>query len=141
MGDGEPAFGGLTEVGANLIERLTLGMAAGKCRNSRLVVRVIDVNMTVGRIRRRFGSRLPGAGGIRRHLLCTDIARDGMLAGFNLDLCRDIARDWPQLKLQASGGVRDASDVAAVRAAGASSAILGRALLEGRLDLSEALAC
>ena len=76
-----------------------------------------------------------------RHLLCTDIARDGMLAGFNLDLYRDIARDWPQLQLQASGGVRDADDVAAARAAGASSAILGRALLEGRLDLGEALAC
>lgn len=76
-----------------------------------------------------------------RHLLCTDIARDGMLAGFNLDLYRDIARDWPQLQLQASGGVRDAADVAAARAAGASSAILGRALLEGRLDLAEALAC
>jgi phosphoribosylformimino-5-aminoimidazole carboxamide ribotide isomerase len=76
-----------------------------------------------------------------RHLLCTDIARDGMLSGFNLDLYRDIARDWPQLQLQASGGVRDAGDVAGARAAGASGAILGRALLEGRLDLVEALAC
>lgn len=76
-----------------------------------------------------------------RHLLCTDIARDGMLSGFNLDLYRDIARDWPHLQLQASGGVRDAGDVAGARDAGASAAILGRALLEGRLDLREALAC
>jgi phosphoribosylformimino-5-aminoimidazole carboxamide ribotide isomerase len=76
-----------------------------------------------------------------QHVLCTDIARDGMLSGFNLALYRALARDWPALRVQASGGVRDAADVAAARDAGASAAILGRALLEGRLDLAEALAC
>ncbi|CAN5224421.1 1-(5-phosphoribosyl)-5-[(5-phosphoribosylamino)methylideneamino]imidazole-4-carboxamide isomerase [soil metagenome] len=76
-----------------------------------------------------------------RHLLCTDIARDGMLSGFNLDLYRQLSSDWPQLQIQASGGVRDAADVRAAREAGAAVAILGRALLEGRLDLDEALAC
>jgi phosphoribosylformimino-5-aminoimidazole carboxamide ribotide isomerase len=76
-----------------------------------------------------------------RHVLCTDIRRDGMLAGFNLALYADLARRWPQLRLQASGGVRDALDIAAARDAGAGAAILGRALLEGRLDLAQALAC
>jgi len=76
-----------------------------------------------------------------KHLLCTDIARDGMLAGFNLDLYRMLARRWPHLLIQASGGVRNVDDVLAARSAGASAAILGRALLEARFDLAEALAC
>jgi phosphoribosylformimino-5-aminoimidazole carboxamide ribotide isomerase len=76
-----------------------------------------------------------------RHVLCTDIRRDGMLGGFNLPLYADLAARWPQLAFQASGGVRDARDVAAARAVGAGAAILGRAVLEGRLDLAEVLAC
>jgi phosphoribosylformimino-5-aminoimidazole carboxamide ribotide isomerase len=76
-----------------------------------------------------------------KHLLCTDIARDGMLNGFNLDLYRTLARRWPQLRIQASGGVRSVDDVLAAREAGASAAILGRALIESRFDLAEALAC
>jgi phosphoribosylformimino-5-aminoimidazole carboxamide ribotide isomerase len=76
-----------------------------------------------------------------KHLLCTDIARDGMLGGFNLELYRMLAQRWPQLRIQASGGVRGVDDVQAARDAGASAAILGRALLEQRFDLAEALAC
>jgi phosphoribosylformimino-5-aminoimidazole carboxamide ribotide isomerase len=74
-------------------------------------------------------------------VLCTDIGRDGMLTGFNLDLYRQVASRFPKLRLQASGGVRCVEDVAEARAAGAGGAILGRALLEGRFDLAEALAC
>ena len=76
-----------------------------------------------------------------RHVLCTDIARDGMLAGYSLDLYRQLTLRWPELRLQASGGVRNAADIRAAREAGASGAILGRALLEGRFTLAEALAC
>ena len=76
-----------------------------------------------------------------RHLLCTDIARDGMLSGFNLDLYRQLSRRWPELAIQASGGVRSVADVIAARDAGASAAILGRGLLEGNFSLEEALAC
>jgi phosphoribosylformimino-5-aminoimidazole carboxamide ribotide isomerase len=80
------------------------------------------------------------ASGIR-NVLCTDIARDGMLSGFNVDLYRELAAAWPTLRLQASGGVRDLGDVRAARTAGASAAILGRALLEGRFSVAEAMAC
>ncbi len=73
------------------------------------------------------------------HLLCTDIARDGMLAGPNLDLYRALARAHPRVRLQASGGARNASDVAAARAAGCAGIVLGKALLEGRLTLEGAL--
>lgn len=76
-----------------------------------------------------------------RHLLCTDIDRDGMLAGFNLDLYRHLSRSVPQLALQASGGVRSLDDIRAAREAGAKGVILGRALLEGRFTLADALAC
>ena len=76
-----------------------------------------------------------------RHLLCTDIDRDGMLAGFNLDLYRHLAASVPQLALQASGGVRSLDDIRAARDAGAKAVILGRALLDGRFTVAEALAC
>lgn len=76
-----------------------------------------------------------------QHLLCTDIARDGMLSGPNLDLYAHLSRLLPGVAVQASGGVRDVADVAAARAAGCAGAVLGKALLEGRLRLQEALAC
>lgn len=75
-----------------------------------------------------------------RHLLCTDIDRDGMLTGFNLGLYRHLAAIAPALAVQASGGVRSVDDIRAARAAGAHGVILGRALLEGRFTLREALA-
>ncbi len=76
-----------------------------------------------------------------KHLLCTDIERDGMLAGFNLDLYRHLAESVPQLAVQASGGVCSLDDIRAAREAGARGVILGRALLEGRFTVAEALAC
>lgn len=76
-----------------------------------------------------------------RHLLCTDIHRDGMLAGFNLELYRYLATAVPSLAVQASGGVRSLEDIRAAREAGARGVILGRALLEGRFTLVEALSC
>lgn len=76
-----------------------------------------------------------------RHLLCTDIDRDGMLAGFNLALYRHLAELAPTLAVQASGGVRSVQDMRAARMAGVRGVILGRALLEGHFTLQEALAC
>jgi phosphoribosylformimino-5-aminoimidazole carboxamide ribotide isomerase len=81
------------------------------------------------------------AGKGARHLLCTDIDRDGMLAGFNLDLYRHLAETVPHLAVQASGGVRSLDDIRAAREAGAKGVILGRALLEARFTIEEALAC
>ncbi|AKC87752.1 1-(5-phosphoribosyl)-5-[(5-phosphoribosylamino)methylideneamino]imidazole-4-carboxamide isomerase [Pseudoxanthomonas suwonensis] len=75
-----------------------------------------------------------------RHLLCTDIARDGMLSGPNLDLYAHLHALAPGVAVQASGGVRDADDVRNARQVGCAGAVLGRALLEGRLELADALA-
>jgi len=76
-----------------------------------------------------------------RHLLCTDIARDGMLQGPNLDLYRMILARGDGFALQASGGVRDVADVIAARDAGCAGVVLGKALLEGRMTVEQALAC
>lgn len=75
------------------------------------------------------------------HVLCTDIGRDGMLAGPNLPLYALLAAAAPSLRLIASGGVRDVADLRALRQGGAQAVVLGRSLLEGRLSLRAALAC
>lgn len=79
--------------------------------------------------------RFAGAG--LKHVLCTDISRDGALSGPNLDLYQAILTRHPSLELQASGGVRDAGDLKALAAAGVPAAITGRALLDGRITDQE----
>jgi phosphoribosylformimino-5-aminoimidazole carboxamide ribotide isomerase len=75
-----------------------------------------------------------------RHLLCTDIDRDGMLSGPNVELYRELASVFAGVSVQASGGIRDTADVAAAIAAGCRGVALGRALLDGGLVLADALA-
>lgn len=72
-----------------------------------------------------------------RHVLCTDVARDGALAGPNTELYAEILRRYPELQLQASGGVRDMADLSALRHAGLPAAITGRALLDGKITAME----
>jgi phosphoribosylformimino-5-aminoimidazole carboxamide ribotide isomerase len=72
-----------------------------------------------------------------RHLLLTDIGRDGMLAGPNFDLLEEAGRRLPHLAIQASGGVSSLDDIRRLTTAGA---IVGKALWEGRIHLGEALA-
>jgi len=74
-----------------------------------------------------------------QHLLCTDISRDGMLSGPNIDLYTHLTALIPNVSVQASGGVRDLDDIPAAREANCAGIILGRALLEGRFTLKEAL--
>lgn len=75
-----------------------------------------------------------------RHLLCTDISRDGMMTGPNLELYDTLKLVVPTLRVQASGGVRDLDDVLRSQRKGNAGVVLGRALLEGRLTLPEAIA-
>ncbi len=72
-----------------------------------------------------------------KHLLCTDIARDGTLAGPNTGLYQEICRRYPTLAVQASGGVSNVDDLRQLAAAGADGAISGKALLDGRIKLEE----
>ena len=72
-----------------------------------------------------------------RHVLCTDVARDGALTGPNVDLYREAIRRYPTIAWQASGGVRDVADLADLASIGAAGAISGRALLDGRMHPEE----
>ena len=75
-----------------------------------------------------------------RHLLVTDIARDGMLAGPNLPLMRAIAASHPAIELQASGGVAELGDLVCLRDAAATRAIVGKAIWEGCFGVAEGVA-
>lgn len=70
-----------------------------------------------------------------RHLLCTDASRDGTLAGPNVALYREILSRYPEIELQASGGIGNQEDIVRLKRAKVPAAILGRALLEGRVTL------
>jgi phosphoribosylformimino-5-aminoimidazole carboxamide ribotide isomerase len=74
-----------------------------------------------------------------RHLLVTDISRDGMMSGPNVELIAETSRRLPHLDVQASGGVASLEDLRALKGAGAAGAIVGKAFWEGRIDLGEAL--
>jgi phosphoribosylformimino-5-aminoimidazole carboxamide ribotide isomerase len=71
------------------------------------------------------------------HVLCTDVGRDGALTGPNLALYREAVRRHPNIQWQASGGVRDARDLHAIRETGAAAAISGKALLEELIPMQE----
>lgn len=71
------------------------------------------------------------------HLLCTDIERDGMFAGPSLALYESICTRFSSLAVQASGGIGSGRDLAAVAGTGVDGCIVGRALLEGRVELAE----
>ena len=74
-----------------------------------------------------------------RHLLVTDISRDGMMSGPNAALIAEVAERLPHLAVQASGGVSSLADLKQLKAAGAAGAIVGRALWERRIDLAAAI--
>lgn len=75
-----------------------------------------------------------------RHLLCTDIDRDGTMTGPNTALYRHVAALAPTLRVQASGGVSSLGDVEGLALQGVAGIILGRALLEGAFGLRDAFA-
>ncbi len=72
-----------------------------------------------------------------KHLLCTDIGRDGAMSGPNFDLYGDILRRYPDVCLQASGGVRHIGDLERLRDLGVPAAITGKALLDGKISAAE----
>ena len=73
-----------------------------------------------------------------RTLICTDISKDGMLGGTNMELYRAMRKELP-VNLIASGGITSLGEVRALSALGMDGAILGRALYTGDLDLKECI--
>ena len=76
-----------------------------------------------------------------RHVLCTDIDRDGMLTGPNVELYKKLVADYPQISWQASGGIAELDDVRQLKAINIGGIIIGKALLSGRFTIEEALSC
>jgi phosphoribosylformimino-5-aminoimidazole carboxamide ribotide isomerase len=74
-----------------------------------------------------------------RNLLCTDIGRDGAMTGPNLELYREVVSRYPGLSVQASGGVSDLMDLEQLSQTGVDAAITGKALLEGRFTVAQAM--
>ncbi|MFT4061695.1 MAG: 1-(5-phosphoribosyl)-5-[(5-phosphoribosylamino)methylideneamino]imidazole-4-carboxamide isomerase [Edaphocola sp.] len=71
-----------------------------------------------------------------RNVVCTDIARDGMLTGAATDLYKEILAATP-VNLIASGGISSMDDVMAVAEAGCSAVIIGTAIYEEKISLKE----
>ncbi len=69
--------------------------------------------------------------------LCTDVGRDGTLAGPNTALYAECCRRYPAAHLIASGGLASAADLPALAATGVAGVVTGKALLDGRLTLAE----
>lgn len=74
-----------------------------------------------------------------KHILVTDIAKDGMMQGPNTALYGNIVQHYPELDLIASGGVAKLDDLKALRELKVPSCVLGRSLLTGSFSLKEAL--
>jgi phosphoribosylformimino-5-aminoimidazole carboxamide ribotide isomerase len=75
-----------------------------------------------------------------KHILCTDVSRDGMLQGANNALYQSMREKWPDLKVLASGGVSGIGDLMNLAKLGIEGAIVGKAIYEGRVNLADAIA-
>lgn len=72
-----------------------------------------------------------------RHIICTDISRDGMMCGAATELYKQLSAEFPTLNIIASGGISKMSDVMELDAANVESVIVGKALYEGGISLKE----
>ncbi|VAW27274.1 Phosphoribosylformimino-5-aminoimidazole carboxamide ribotide isomerase [hydrothermal vent metagenome] len=72
-----------------------------------------------------------------QYVVCTDISRDGLLAGSAVELYKEILKSFPTLKLIASGGVSSAEDLGLLQNAGLDGAIVGKALLENKITINQ----
>lgn len=72
-----------------------------------------------------------------KHVLCTEISKDGTLQGPAIDLYRKVMQTHPTCKLIASGGVSCIEDLIALQDAGIPAVVFGKAIYEGRIDMKQ----
>ena len=72
-----------------------------------------------------------------KNVLCTEISKDGTLAGPAIDLYKRVMEQYPMLHLIASGGVSCMDDIKALDAAGIPAVVFGKAIYEGKINLQE----
>lgn len=70
-------------------------------------------------------------------IFCTDVSKDGKLEGPSIELYKNIINKFPKLHFIASGGVSSAKDLEELKAIGCSGAIIGKAIYENRILLSD----
>ena len=71
------------------------------------------------------------------NVLCTEISKDGTLAGPAIDLYKQVMDAYPELHLIASGGVSSIDDIKALDKAGIPAVVFGKAIYEGKINLKE----
>ena len=125
------------EVADSIIERHAAHVAAGLDARDGMLA-------TEGWTEQSEMSAIDMAGKLQRDgvgtVIYTDIRRDGTLAGPNLEALAEMIA-MPGVNVIASGGIGDIADVHAVHRLGAAAVIIGRALYDNRVDLTEALKC
>ena len=72
-----------------------------------------------------------------QYVICTDVAKDGLLQGPSVELYQDILAEIPSIKLIASGGVAGIRDLEELQKIGVYGAIVGKAYYEGMISLEE----
>ncbi|MBV6647729.1 MAG: 1-(5-phosphoribosyl)-5-[(5-phosphoribosylamino)methylideneamino]imidazole-4-carboxamide isomerase [Cyclobacteriaceae bacterium] len=72
-----------------------------------------------------------------QYVICTDISKDGMMQGPAFDLYTEILKEFPGIKLIASGGVTTVNDLQKLRNLGLYGAIVGKAIYEGSIALKD----
>lgn len=134
--DPEMVMGWMEKYGA---EHIVLALDVNIAADGRRLIAVAgwqqDSGVTIEELIERF---LPAG---LKHVLCTDISRDGTLQGSNVELYRSLAAAYPQVAFQASGGIGGLADIEALQGSGVAGIILGRSLLEGKFTVEEAIAC
>lgn len=72
-----------------------------------------------------------------KQIFCTDVSKDGALEGPSIELYKSIVEKFPELHFIASGGVSSIDDVYKLQDVGCKAVIIGKAIYEGRIQLSE----
>jgi len=70
-----------------------------------------------------------------QYTICTDISKDGLLAGSAVESYESLIKIFPKLSLIASGGVTSVSELEKLKEMGCYGAIVGKAIYEGKIDL------
>ena len=74
--------------------------------------------------------------GIKK-FLCTDISKDGMLTGTNINLYKKIMNSYKDIQLIASGGIKDIEDLKNLKEINPYAVVIGKAIYEEKIDIKE----
>lgn len=72
-----------------------------------------------------------------KYVVCTDISKDGMMKGSSVELYQSLRKEFPGIRLIASGGVSSISELKILEETGLDGAIIGKAIYEGKISFNE----